>query len=85
MANNAGRNIRGTQEAGSWDAFDRLPVEIKRLIQEAPLNYSTRSVPGMLRKIGKAKLIEIMRANMARDVRAAARMDYGPDHPQAQA
>lgn len=83
MANNAGTHIRGTQQAGAWSAYDRLPVEIKRLIQDAPLNYSTRSVPGMLRKIGKAKLIEIMRANMARDLRTAARMDYGPDHPQA--
>lgn len=85
MANNSGKQWRKGIAAGAWSSYDRLPKEIKRMLQEAPFNYSTRNVTGLLRKLGKERLAQMTRENIAKDTMMAAKLDFGPDHPQAQA
>lgn len=80
---NVGKMHSKLNKEGSWGAYDRLPPEIKRLIQEAPFNYSTRSIPGALKKLGREKVAEMIRANIKAHIKREALAHYGPAHPQA--
>ena len=81
--NNVGKMHSKLNKEGSWGAYDRLPLEIKRLIQDAPFNYSTRNIPGALKKLGREKVAEMIRANIKAHIKREALAHYGPAHPQA--
>lgn len=80
---NVGKTHAKLSKEGSWAAYDRLPIEIKRLIQEAPFNYSTRNIPGAIKKLGREKVAEMIRANIKAHIKREASSHYGPTHPQA--
>lgn len=81
---NAGKTkFRNTAKAGAWSSFDRLPKNIRMMLKDAPFNYSTRSLTSFIRKHGVAHAESIIRASMEKDVKRAALVDFGADHPQA--
>lgn len=65
-------------------SYDALPQRIRKLLADAPYDYSTESIARKLRECGpdltEAKMISVM----PEQIRMNALAIYGPDHPQAQ-
>lgn len=75
--------------AEEFAAFDKLPIEVRQIIAEAPHPYSTQDIFRMYRKAapdgerGLKSFCRLVRYGHEEHVGIEAFCMYGPGHPQA--
>ena len=78
-SNNTRTGIR--RQHSTMEEFDKLPKCVRKAVSEYPFKVTPN--PSTLRAWGAKRFAAFM-ANNNDHIRKAARLTYGPDHPQAQ-
>jgi hypothetical protein len=55
-----GNSPGGIFEAGSFDVFDRLPLAVRRALNDAWFNWAPRDVELLLAEFGEAQLVAVL-------------------------
>lgn len=74
----------GAERRSPMEVYDRLPPPIRRLVAEAPYDYTTENIELKIKECGEIETHRLMAAKMSMHVKLNALAAYGPDHPQAQ-
>jgi len=75
---------RNCREEDFW-IFDQLPLRSREILRSLPLPvYAPTYLQLLERMMDEEALLEAVQAEAAEIMKGLCRMEYGPDHPQAQ-
>jgi hypothetical protein len=67
----------------SWNYYDRLPPELKKLLQDAPYPLQLSGVRNRIKKYGVEAYVKIVKKKIDEITKKSCAATYGPDHPQS--
>ncbi len=71
------------RRSNSMREFDTLPAPMRKILAEAPFDFATRGAKLLVEERGIEQAVATAKKNIPRFIEAAAKKDYGPDHPQS--
>ncbi len=78
-----GEDVRSDDHLTSMEEFDSLPAPMRKVLAEAPFDFSTRGPRLAIQEMGLEAVLAAAKKNARLWIAYSARKDYGPEHPQA--